>query len=263
MNTLPSIGLACILVSMLAQVLHLFRKGTKPDPFSHWALAAAAVPLALFIAARSAEIGFPALTGTYESLAFYSMAVCAAAVAYRLRAGKAHLPFVQFGASVAALGLLALASSPLAPKEALPPIPALRSYWLVAHVALSFVGESLFVVSFVASVLFLAVRDGKRRNEYDRVSYTAVALGYPIFTLGAIVFGAVWAEQAWGVWWSWDPKETWALVTWLAYSLYLHLRLARNRRDALPSIVAIAGFLCALFTFFGVNFLLSGLHSYG
>jgi ABC-type transport system involved in cytochrome c biogenesis permease subunit len=84
-----------------------------------------------------------------------------------------------------------------------------------------------------------------------------------VFTVGALVFGAVWAEQAWGAWWSWDPKETWALVTWLVYTFYLHVRLIRKKTGALPAWISVIGFACTLFTFFGVNFLLSGLHSYG
>jgi ABC-type transport system involved in cytochrome c biogenesis permease subunit len=89
-----------------------------------------------------------------------------------------------------------------------------------------------------------------------------VGIGYPFYTLGALIFGAIWAEQAWGRYWSWDPKETWALVTWLVYTLYLHLRLVRRNTSSLPPIIVILGFLIALFTFLGVNYLLSGLHSY-
>jgi ABC-type transport system involved in cytochrome c biogenesis permease subunit len=94
------------------------------------------------------------------------------------------------------------------------------------------------------------------------LAYTSIAIGYPIFTAGALVFGAVWAEKAWGVWWSWDPKETWALITWLTYTAYLHFRLVRKNTSKVMPILVIAGFIIAMFTFFGVNFLLSGLHSY-
>jgi ABC-type transport system involved in cytochrome c biogenesis permease subunit len=263
MKILPEIAFVLIVVSGVFQAVYLFaRKGSRNDPASKWLLAAAALIIAVFMADRSLKIGFPALTGTYESLLFYTAVVCAVCSAYRFQKKVRFLPLVQFGATISALVLLSLASSPLIPDEALPPIPALRSYWLVAHVALTFIGESFFIVSFVSSIAFLSTRDSGKRKEYDRVSYTSVALGFPVFTAGALIFGAIWAEQAWGSWWSWDPKETWALVTWLVYSLYLHLRLVRKRKDSLASIVAIAGFLCTLFTFFGVNYLLSGLHSY-
>jgi hypothetical protein len=223
----------------------------RPDPVSHWLLLGTAILLAGTLVERSFTIGFPALTSTWESLA------------YRLQRRLPCVPLVVFLATVIAVALLLVATSPLAPAEALPPIPALRSAWLLLHVSFSFVGEAFFVASFVASILFLATRDPARRAEYDRITYTAVAIGYPIFVAGAMVFGAIWAEQAWGTWWSWDPKETWALVTCLVYTVYLHLRLVVKRRDAWPAIVSVAGFLCTVFTFFGVNFLLAGLHSYG
>jgi ABC-type transport system involved in cytochrome c biogenesis permease subunit len=262
MSSLPTITFALIVAAAAIQAPFLFRKDGKSDPLSHWALLAGFLALATVCVDRSLAIGFPALTGTFESLVFFSASVCLLAWVYRVQRRITFLPLVQFGATIVAAALLAVASSPIAPKELLAPIPALRSGWLILHVSFSFIGESFFVAGFIASIAFLATKDGSKKSDYDRVTYTAVAVGYPIFTAGALVFGAVWAEQAWGSWWSWDPKEIWALVTWLAYTAYLHLRLVRKRKDALPSIVATIGFLCALFTFFGVNFLLTGLHSY-
>ena len=97
----------------------------------------------------------------------------------------------------------------------------------------------------------------------DRLVAAAVGIGYPVFTAGALVFGAIWAETAWGAWWSWDPKETWALVTWLIYTAYLHTRLVKRLRGRVSAVLALVGFAATVFTFFGVNYLLSGLHSYG
>jgi len=262
MSVLATLALALILASAAIQAAFAFRKDARRDPLSHFLLLAAAAVLALLIGIRSAAIGFPALTGTFESLVFYAAAVCLVCFAYRVQRKLPFLPFAQFGASMAAAVLLAVASSPLAPKETLAPIPALRSGWLVAHVALSFVGESFFIAAFVASLAWLLARDRGKRPEYDRLAYTAIAIGYPVFTAGALVFGMVWAEQAWGSWWSWDPKETWALATWLVYTLYLHIRLTKRRSGALCSWISVIGFLCTVFTFFGVNFLLHGLHSY-
>jgi cytochrome c-type biogenesis protein CcsB len=87
--------------------------------------------------------------------------------------------------------------------------------------------------------------------------------GFPIFTLGGLIFGAIWADQAWGVYWSWDPKETWSLITWLVYAFYLHARLLRGWRGHKTAVVSIIGFIAVIFTYLGVNLLLSGLHSYG
>ncbi len=251
------------LAAAAVQTVWLFRRDGRPDPVTHWMLLAAALILAADLVVRSLETRFVALTSTYESLLFYAAAIALMLFAYRLQRKLAYRPLVAFGSTFTAVVLLAIASSPLIPKEALPPIPALQSGWLLLHVSFSFIGEAFFAASFVSALAFLFTRDEARRLDLDRITYTAIAVGYPIFTAGALAFGAIWAEQAWGRWWSWDPKETWALVTWLVYTLYLHMRLIRKRKDSWPSILAVAGFLCTIFTFFGVNYLLPGLHSYG
>ena len=97
----------------------------------------------------------------------------------------------------------------------------------------------------------------------DEITYKAIAIGFPIFTLGGLIFGAIWADQAWGVYWSWDPKETWSLITWFFYAFYLHARLMRGWRGNKVAVVAVLGFVAVIFTYLGVNLLLSGLHAYG
>ncbi|MCX7793508.1 MAG: c-type cytochrome biogenesis protein CcsB [Thermodesulfovibrionales bacterium] len=97
----------------------------------------------------------------------------------------------------------------------------------------------------------------------DEITYKAIAIGFPIFTLGGLIFGAIWADQAWGVYWSWDPKETWSLITWFVYAFYLHSRLLRGWRGRKIAVVASIGFFAVIFTYLGVNLLLSGLHAYG
>jgi cytochrome c-type biogenesis protein CcsB len=97
----------------------------------------------------------------------------------------------------------------------------------------------------------------------DEITYKSIAIGFPIFTLGGLIFGAIWADQAWGVYWSWDPKETWSLITWFIYAFYLHGRMIRGWRGKRVAIVALIGFVAVIFTYLGVNLLLSGLHSYG
>ncbi len=96
----------------------------------------------------------------------------------------------------------------------------------------------------------------------DEVSYRSVAVGFPLFTLGAIVFAMIWAQKAWGSYWSWDPKETWALISWLFYSGYLHLRVMRGWQGRATAWVAVIGFPLVIFTLVGVNLLISGMHSY-
>ncbi|MDP2158825.1 MAG: c-type cytochrome biogenesis protein CcsB [Nitrospirota bacterium] len=97
----------------------------------------------------------------------------------------------------------------------------------------------------------------------DELTYKAIAIGFPIFTLGGLIFGAIWADQAWGKYWTWDPKETWSLITWFMYAFFLHSRLIRGWKGRKVAAVAVLGFIAVIFTYLGVNLLLSGLHSYG
>lgn len=100
-------------------------------------------------------------------------------------------------------------------------------------------------------------------DNLDELTYKSIAVGFPVFTLGGLIFGAVWADQAWGRYWSWDPKETWSLITWFIYAFYLHARLLRGWRGVKTALIALLGFVSTIFTYLGVNLLLSGLHSYG
>ncbi|WP_175498768.1 cytochrome c biogenesis protein CcsA [Paenibacillus sp. NFR01] len=106
------------------------------------------------------------------------------------------------------------------------------------------------------------VLDGIDEQDLDEITYRAIAIGFPIFTLGALIFAMIWAQIAWGRFWGWDPKEVWALVTWLFYSAYLHLRLARGWQGRKSAWLAVLGFLVVMFTLVGVNLVIAGLHSY-
>ncbi|AIQ36899.1 MULTISPECIES: cytochrome c biogenesis protein CcsA [Paenibacillus] len=106
------------------------------------------------------------------------------------------------------------------------------------------------------------VMEGIDEGDLDEITYRAIAIGFPIFTLGALIFAMIWAQIAWGRFWGWDPKEVWALVTWLFYSAYLHLRLARGWQGRKSAWLAVLGFLVVMFTLVGVNLVIAGLHSY-
>ncbi|MFQ3621202.1 MAG: cytochrome c biogenesis protein CcsA, partial [Spirochaetales bacterium] len=262
---MPTVAFLLLILSAILQAITLFKPkvpASQPPSklrakqknwwmsLSYLSILAAAGLLLGYLVYRSYTIQFAALTGVFESLVFYSAVLCLVLFLYSWQNRIPFLPLLQFGGTIIAIALLALASSPIAPKEALPPIPALRSYWLILHVAFSFIGEAFFALSFISALLLVLSKDQSRKDTLDRITYTAIALGYPIFTAGALIFGAVWAEKAWGRYWNWDPKETWALITWLVYTVYLHLRLIRGKKDSLIQWIAIVGFLCTVFTFF-------------
>ena len=259
---IATIAFGLLLLSLVIQIVFLFKKEGGQDGISPWLSLAAGILLLVEIVRRSIAIRFVALTGMFESLIFLAcfLALLIFALQY-FKSAKGNR-VIPFGATIIAVIFLALASSPLAPSDIKPPVPALQSGWLVLHVSFTFIGEVFFAVGFVSAILQLVSKDEEKRRSYDRITYTSIAVGYPIFTAGALIFGAIWAEKAWGVWWSWDPKETWALITWLTYTAYLHFRLVRKSTSKLVPALVIIGFVIAMFTFFGVNFLLKGLHSY-
>ena len=173
-------------------------------------------------------------------------------------------------------------------------VPALRSSWLVMHVSVVMLSYAALIIGSLlsASVLFinknkpLQIRSSstgiggfKISNNYplndlvdriefthseelDTLSYRSILVGFVLLTLGLIT-GAVWANEAWGTWWSWDPKETWAFISWLFYAAYLHMRISKGWQGRRPALLASTGFLVVLVCYLGVNFLGIGLHSYG
>jgi cytochrome c-type biogenesis protein CcsB len=100
-------------------------------------------------------------------------------------------------------------------------------------------------------------------NMLDDITYKSIATGFPLFTIGGLIMGAIWANSAWGKYWTWDPKETWSLITWFVYALYLHARFVGGWRGKRVAILAVIGFVSVIFTYLGVNLVLSGLHAYG
>ncbi len=154
-------------------------------------------------------------------------------------------------------------------------MPALQSKWLEIHVATAMFSYGAFAISLGTSIMYLIkdfLEKARSRSDLnkrlpslevlDDLSYKFIAFGFPLLSI-VIISGAIWAEFAWGRYWSWDPKETWSLITWLVYAAYLHARFTYGWRGARAAIMSIVGFLFVLFTFFGVNYLLPGIHSYG
>ncbi|WP_024301018.1 c-type cytochrome biogenesis protein CcsB [Pseudogulbenkiania sp. MAI-1] len=152
--------------------------------------------------------------------------------------------------------------------EIQPLIPALQSWWMKIHVPANFVGYGAFSIAAMLGIAQLLVSRGWLKDKLpsaetlDEVMYKAIAVGFLFFTI-ATVLGAMWAADAWGGYWSWDPKETWALIVWLNYAAWLHVRLVKGWRGTPLAWWAVIGVFVTSFAFLGVNMFLSGLHSYG
>jgi cytochrome c-type biogenesis protein CcsB len=133
--------------------------------------------------------------------------------------------------------------------------------WSTAGGTLLYAGLRLALRRRVSAIASKWVQDLEPELA-DEISYRAVAIGFPIFTLGALIFAMIWAHEAWGRFWGWDPKEVWALITWLFYSVYLHLRLSRGWQGEKSAWMAVIGFIIVMFNLVFVNLVISGLHSY-
>jgi cytochrome c-type biogenesis protein CcsB len=149
-----------------------------------------------------------------------------------------------------------------------PLVPALQSWWMKIHVPANFIGYGTFAIAAMVAIAYLLKAKNIMADRLpslellDDVMYKAIAVGFAFFTI-ATILGALWAAEAWGGYWSWDPKETWALIVWLNYAAWLHMRLTKGLRGVVAAWWAIAGLFVTTFAFIGVNMFLSGLHSYG
>lgn len=133
--------------------------------------------------------------------------------------------------------------------------------WSLLTAAIMYAGLRLILRKPIGAAIQPAL-DGMDPEDLDEISYRAIAIGFPVFSLGGLVFAMIWAHKAWGRFWGWDPKETWAFITWLFYTIYLHLRLSRGWLGRRSAWMAVIGFVVVMFTLVGVNLVIAGLHSY-
>lgn len=163
-------------------------------------------------------------------------------------------------------------SSSMLPREIKPLSPVLQSYWLGIHTVFAFLGNASFAMAFGIGTMYLVQEHyvkSKRPSglfqrlpslqSLDEINYRLITIGFPLLTL-AIITGALWAENAWGSYWSWDPREVWSLIIWLIYAIVLHARLMAGWRGKRAAILSIIGFLTILISFFGIKLLRKGLH---
>ena len=156
-----------------------------------------------------------------------------------------------------------------------PVTPALNSYWIAIHVTAAIIATGSFTVAGAATILYLLKSRGEARGRagtgmlahlpsiesLDRLSMRVTMFAFPIWT-AAIIMGAIWADEAWGRYWGWDPKEVWSFITWIIYAAYLHARATAGWKGRKAAVLSLIAFAALLFNFFGVNYMFSGMHSY-
>lgn len=246
----------------------------------------------LTLGMRWIKEGYFPLSNLYESLIFLSWGISLIHLIIEGKTksrliGAISTPLMFFLAGFSSLTL------PIEMQKALPLVPSLQSNWLMMHVSMMMVSYATLIIGSLLSILYLAfiffngsnqesvsINEGESILEKGTItssiissklslletvdiwSYRIIGLGFPFLTIG-IISGAVWANEAWGAYWSWDPKETWALITWLVFAIYLHSRLLKGWQGQKAAVLGSCGFFVIWICYLGVNFLGKGLHSYG
>ena len=218
-----------------------------------------------------ADIGHIPVSNLYEVFILFAIITALLYLFYEGRYRTRALGGFVLLVISAAVGFLLWYTFDRGAHEIQPLVPALQSYWMKIHVPANFVGYGAFALAAMVGVAYLFRHRQDRRGVasalpaldlLDDVMYKSIALGFAFFTV-ATILGALWAAEAWGGYWSWDPKETWALIVWLNYAAWLHMRLTKGWRGTPMAWWSIVGLFVTLFAFLGVNMFLSGLHSYG
>ena len=214
------------------------------------------------------DIGHIPVSNLYEVFVLFCLITAMMYLYYEARYRTRQLGALVLLVISAAVGFILWYTFDRGAHEIQPLVPALKSWWMKLHVPANFIGYGAFSLSAMLGAGYLLVQRGilasrlPRLEVIDDMMYKAIAIGFGFFTI-ATILGAMWAAEAWGGYWSWDPKETWALIVWLNYAAWLHIRLVKGLRGPMLAWWAVIGLFVTTFAFLGVNMFLSGLHSYG
>ena len=260
------IAAAGYFASMILYFCFIGLKKELPGRIASWFQAGGLAAHTASLVLRGIQAGRVPMTNVYEFSTCFAWALSLVSLIFIFR-----YRFTVIGAFAAPVILLVMAYASVQKQEIEQLRTVLDSGWLVFHVSTAILAYGAFGVSFVLGLIFLM--RGKIRTEsfldrhipekdkLDQIEYRSVSLGMLFLTV-TIILGAFWAKRAWGSYWSWDPKETWSLVTWIVYAVYLHLRITRKWSGKAAAVFAVAGFLCVIFTYVGVNTFVPGMHSY-
>jgi len=260
------------LIYLIASVLYLVSmigKQQRAGQIGRWVLLVGIVLHATCFAVRHSTASGVPVTSLHESLSFFAWCLVLLFLLLDLR-----FRLSVMGAFAVPLAFGLMVASALSPHVVVQLNPVLKSWLFPVHITFAFLGNAAFALSFGAGVMYLIQNRMLKSKRFtgiyqllpsldtlDKVNYTCLSIGFPLMTLG-IISGAFWANTAWGTYWRWDPKETWALITWFLYAALLHGRLTIGWRGRKAAIFSIIAFMFLLFTFLGVNLLLDGYHTF-
>lgn len=223
----------------------------------------------LYIASRFSLTGHTPITSQHETVIFFAWATTWAYLSFRWR-----YTVKNFGTFVSILIFCLVFISFLSNRDVTVLVPALQSAWLPIHAGVSLVAYGFLSLAFCGGLMYLLLERELKAKKFgyfferlpsldalDQLNTHCITTGFVFLTLG-IVTGSVWARQAWGTYWQWDPKETWSLITWFLYLVQIHQRFTVGWRGKRAAVLAVVGFLSVLFTLWGVTYFLGGVHSY-
>lgn len=282
-NILANSSFLTLLVTTLFFWVQLgFLSNALNPVFGNIGFALANLQLFAFLTLRWYESHHFPLSNLYESLLFLSWSLTIGYFWIPSKKGSELMIGAITAPSALFINAFASLTLPATLKIGTPLVPALQSNWLMMHVTMMIISYSMLILGSLFSIGLLILTftptlstNGTNSSSsvemsqtqpivriLDNLSYRTLGFGFPLLTIG-ILSGAVWANQAWGSYWSWDPKETWALITWIVFAIYFHLRLNKKWSGEKPALVAAIGFILLWICYLGVNLLGKGLHSYG
>ena len=222
-----------------------------------------------YIIVRFIEAGHTPLTNHHEAVSFFAWSLTWGYLSFHWRYNVRN-----FGSFVSPLITILMLVATFSSREIMPLPPALKSAWLPVHASIAIMANGFLALAFCGGIMYLLQERELKKKRFglfytrlpslealDNLNNHCLAVGFPLLTLG-IITGSIWAKQTWGAYWQWDPKETWSLITWFLYAALLHQRFTVGWRGRRAAIMTIVGFSAAMFTLWGVTYLLGGVHSY-
>ncbi|WFA07804.1 c-type cytochrome biogenesis protein CcsB [Tissierella sp. Yu-01] len=260
------IAIILYVLAMFIYIMLFTSKKIRYSKYGSWLLRFGFVFHTIAILNRTVEAGRLPLASQYEFATSFAWAISLSFIVYEWK-----YKFKTLGIFVTPFILAVTVYAALQSAEIKPLMPVLQSEWLFFHVSTAIFSYGSFAIACAVSVVYI-IREKLKDDEFtlrhlpqqealDQMAYKAISFGFFMLTL-VIVTGAIWAERAWGRYWRWDPKETWSFITWIIYAIYLHVRLNKGWKNKKAALYSVIGFAAVIFTYIGVNTLLSGFHSY-
>ncbi len=260
---------AAYLLSAAAYLVFFLTKKNQIRRIGQGLFLAAVIAHTFNIIARYIEAGHTPITSHHETVSFFAWSVGCCYLTFRWRYTVKNLgAFV----SMLVVGLMLVAA--FSSRQIIPLAPALQSWWLPVHASVSLIADGFLALACIGGIMYLLQEREIKSKRFglfysrlpsldtlDKLNHHCLSIGFPLLTLGLIT-GSIWAKQAWGAYWHWDPKETWSLVTWFLYAAVVHQRFTVGWRGRRAAVLSIIAFLAVLFTLWGVSFLLEGVHTY-